>query len=190
MPIRQHSDAQKQRAVAAMLTANREHPLSAVSIEAACTALGHKVHHATLDTWLKLYRATVEASLVLPTTAEIVTATRDDILQQWQEVRRVAMDQLKNEQKAKDAQYGQLVIGAGTAHDKIERMTGLPAEDVALWHDLAHTAALAGVDHRQVIQDMVSWLKSRLPTIQSLGKGDTPMDKADNKPTTTEGDNH
>lgn len=168
-----------------MLTANKEHPLSAASQEAAWNALGHKVHLATLDTWLKALRKTVEASLVLPTTAEIVTSTRDDILQQWEEVRRVAMNQLKNEQKAKDAQYGQLVIGAGTAHDKIERMTGLPAEDVALWHDLAHTAALAGVDHRQVIQDMVSWLKSRLPTIQSLGKGDTQQDDStiDNPPT-------
>jgi hypothetical protein len=62
----------RQKAVTAMLTTNRDHPLSARSIAAARDAIGIPVHHETLRTWLKEYRSIVEATLVTKPVEQII----------------------------------------------------------------------------------------------------------------------
>jgi hypothetical protein len=177
-PRYEHSEAEKIRAVTAMMTTNREHPLSTVALEAGYKALGHRVHHQTLSDWHKQYRETVIASLVLPTTSEIVQGTRNEILDDLHDVVRGGLSHAKKPETIAKATYYQAVMGAAVGLTKINEITGLPQDVVRAWQDYEHTCSLLTLDAMQSFLDFHTWLKSQLPTVASIAR-DAQQDRLD-----------
>ncbi len=151
-PRRFYDTETKLRAVAAMLTADREHPIGALAIAAAQESLGMATSISTLARWIGQYRDQVLPSLAQPAdVASVVRGVSVGIVADMVEVRNKVMTHLKQPEIIAAMSGRDSAVVAGIMNDHIIKMTGLSSEDEQLMqrfivfcqrHDIDHTEAL------------------------------------------------
>jgi hypothetical protein len=123
--IQMHSDAECIAACTAALTANLEHPTSKRGLDAAIASLGHIINVSTLHDWLKLYRPMIEPTLTVIPVEQTIADTRNKTLSNMIKARDLAVAQLLDPNKVKNAQYRDNGVVAGILDDHIEAATAI-----------------------------------------------------------------
>src|SRR5260221_6055769 len=100
-------------AVTAALTANAEHPTGRRALDAACAALHTTIHVSTLHDWLHLYRDQVRPMLITKPIDQVIIDQRDSTLADMNAVRQLAIQELQDKAKAKEASWRDTAVVFG-----------------------------------------------------------------------------
>ena len=180
-PERQHrtyTEADKLRAVAAMLTFER--PLSLEAQNAARTLLDAHIGTGTLGKWLETYRETVRQASALTKPEQpldvraIVAEAEDATVKLLGEVRDTSLTlaheiaQEFDKSKATSGDYRNFMVGTGIAQDHLRAMSGYSPDEVARLRLIRDRARRLGEDHLAILDDLIAAMDDKLHELQSL----------------------
>jgi hypothetical protein len=161
---------EKIAAVTAMVLANRDHPLSYASQEAARAQLGEDAHTSTLDDWYKQYSKEVMAKLPAITKEAVVKDTYDSILESYQEVRRKGLERAKQDAVINEAKFDKLMLGIAIAQTKIDEMIGISPAIFALLQRIEQGCLLHNINLEQALTDIGDHLHNTAPRLADIGR--------------------
>lgn len=163
-----HSQEERIKAVAAALTANPDRPTGVIALDAANATLTNKITTTTLYRWLQQYGDEVRATLPVKTRTDIILEGRQAIVDQWAAVRQKALERMLTDEAIQNARYGELNAAAGTAHDKLEKMSSMSPDIVMAIDRLSAAVELHGHDLRMVLEDIATLYEQTAPRLKDV----------------------
>ena len=159
---KRYSDADKLRAVIAMLAQNREHPFSDASLSAARVEMGFAVPISTLREWHTSLHDKALAAIPQISDTTLAETTITNMLVSLLGIQSKLVNRINNQSVIDDAPLRDLMVGLGIVIDKLQRIAGIDTSTTVLVKQLDALCARMGVPIDDVLSDVIGAARTRL----------------------------
>ena len=155
-----YTTEEKLRAITIAKTINPDHPLSQQGIaEIRQTLNAPNLSMNTLQLWMR--ELGTQVRIDRPTAEQTIRETHASIVEKFSSVRRKALEVLDDTALLQTGRVNEIMMVAGTAHDKLERMEGLPPERLSRIRRITEFCLGLGLDTDAILDEVYTALQLR-----------------------------